>query len=266
MNDCSASDTRCGDLSEYKLKKDFKLVDVSTRVNPYTLMEMTPFSQPQSMFNGSHRPGRKLTVEACADILFDEFRHLAQAFAFFGPYRQLIKELIAHMQGNSGFPFESLTLNSALKQHIVNDLSENSTLIKIKHVLQKNIDWNDRCYPKAMENEIRLNILNGRLPRFDRLQDSFNGMGISVHDTWATHITIKHLKIDNDCFHARVYYGIQDHFGLDCNDVTHFTFSQFRLFRIWFVLQRYTQFGFKPFMTDMSAFVDISGVRNDSKK
>ncbi|MEE4411019.1 DUF3289 family protein, partial [Serratia sp. C2(2)] len=40
----------------------------------------------------------------------------------------------------------------------------------------------------------------------------------------------------------------------------------FRFFRIWFVLQRYNQFGFKPFMTNMEATVEITGRRNESKK
>lgn len=266
MDDYSARDMRCGDLSELELKRDFKLVDVSTRVDPYTLTEMTPFSQPQSMFHGSHRPGRELPVEACAAILFEEFRHLSQAFALFGPYRQLIEELIAHLQGNSGCPFDSAFLNSALKQQIVNDRSKNSTLNRIEEALKTHIDWHKKCYPKKLEGKIREAILDGRLPRFDRLQDSFNGMGISVHDTWATQITIKQLKVDNSCYHARVHYRVQDHFGLDCNDITHFTFSQFRLFRIWFVLQRYNKFSYKPFMTNMNAFIDITGVRDDHKK
>ena len=38
-------------------------------------------------------------------------------------------------------------------------------------------------------------ISEGKLPKFDRFQDNFNGMGITVHDTWATHITIQSLRI-----------------------------------------------------------------------
>jgi len=32
-------------------------------------------------------------------------------------------------------------------------------------------------------------------------------------------------------------------------------------FRIWFVLQRYKQFGFKPFMNNMEAIIEITGDR-----
>ncbi|WP_016678595.1 DUF3289 family protein, partial [Yersinia pestis] len=44
------------------------------------------------------------------------------------------------------------------------------------------------------------------------------------------------------------------------------TFNGFNLFRIGFVLQRFNQFSFKPFMTNMEATVEIAGSRNESKK
>ena len=104
-------------------------------------------------------------------------------------------------------------------------------------------------------------ISEGKLPKFDRFQDNFNGMGITVHDTWATHITIQSLRIDNDRYRAVVHYKFQDHFGLDVNHISTFKFNQFRFFRIWFVLQRYNQFGFRPFMTNMEAIIEIIGTR-----
>lgn len=84
-------------------------------------------------------------------------------------------------------------------------------------------------------------------------------MGISVHDTWATHITLKSLQINNSHYRAIIHYNVQDHFGLDSDDILKTQFKQFQLFRLWFVLQRYTEFGFKPFMTNMEASIEISG-------
>lgn len=60
-------------------------------------------------------------------------------------------------------------------------------------------------------------------------------MGISVHDTWATHITLKSLLIEKNRYYARVHYQLQDHFG------------------------------FKPFMTNMSADIEITGGPNADK-
>ena len=89
-------------------------------------------------------------------------------------------------------------------------------------------------------------------------------MGITVHDTGATHITIKSMNTDNNRFRAVVHYKIQDHFGLDDEDILNTKYSQFHLFRIWFVLQRYIKFGFKPFMTNMEATIEITGSRNEN--
>ena len=261
MDDYGANDMRCGDLTEVQLTSHYGLVDVSTRVNPYTLTKITPFNQPQSMFYGSRGEGEKITRQQCVAMLFDEFRDLSRLFSIYGPYKPLIEKMITHMQYGNGKPFRNMLLDSALKAHILNDKTENSTLSKIKNTLIENIDWVNKYYPEKETDELRKAILSGKLPKFDRFQDNFNGMGITVHDTWATHITLKSLHIDNDRYRAVVNYKVQDHFGLDSDDILKIKFRQFHFFRIWFVLQRYNQFGFKPFMTDMDAIVEIIGDR-----
>lgn len=265
MDDYSAKDMRCGDLSESQLKTHFHLLDVSTRANPYTLTRITPFNQPQSMFYGSRREGEKITRQQCTNILFDEFRDLSRLFSIYGPYQHLIEKLITHMQYGNGKPFTSMHLDSALKAEILNDRTENSTLSKIKNALIENIDWTSNAYPTDNKGKLRGAILDGKLPKFDRFQDNINGMGITVHDTWATHIILKSLHISNDSYRAVVHYKVQDHFGLDVEDIAKLKFNVFRFFRIWFVLQRCNTFAFKPFMTNMEATVEITGNRNDSK-
>ncbi|MBS1203189.1 MAG: Protein of uncharacterized function [Proteobacteria bacterium] len=261
MDDYHASDMRCGDLSESQLKEHFHLVDVSTRANPYTLTKITPFSQPQSMFHGSRGEGEKITRQQCAAILFEEFRDLSRTFAIYSPYQPLIKQMITHMQKASGTSFRHMLLDRALKDHILMDSTKNSTRSRLEEVIGKNIDWDRKCFPAKDKEKLKEIIPGGKLPKFDRVQDNFNGMGITVHDTWATHITIKSLQIDNDRFRAVVHYKVQDHFGLDSDDISKFKFNQFRFFRIWFVLQRYSQFGFKPFMTNMETTIEITGTR-----
>lgn len=265
MDDYGAKDMRYGDLTETQLKTYYHLVDVSTRANPYTLTKITPFSQPQSMFHGSRGTGEKITRQKCASILFDEFRHLSRPFATYGPYRHLIERMITHMQYGNGTPFRDMSLDRALSEQIMNDRSsENSTRLLLQKAFKGNIDWTTKSYPENKKEKLREAVLDGRLPKFDRLQDKFNGMGITVHDTWATQITIKSLHLGNDYYRAVAHYKIQDHFGLDDDDILKFKFNQFHFFRIWFVLQRYNHFGFKPFMTNMEATIEIFGERNEN--
>ncbi|KAF0857884.1 hypothetical protein Y888_19765 [Mixta calida B021323] len=260
MDDYSAEDMRYGDLTESQLKNDYHLLDVSTRVDPYTLTEITPFRQPHSMFYGARGEGRKIMQQECASILFDEMRHLSQSFAIYGPYKHLIEEMITHMQRGEGEPFRRLSLDSALRMQIIDDhFEENSTRMLLRTALGRNIDWKNRIYPTKLKEELRKAVLKGKLPKFDRFQDNINGMGITVHDTWATHITIQSLHIENNRYRAKIHYKVQDHFGLDAHDIFKGKFNLFRFFRIWFVLQRYHRFGFKPFITHMEATVDISG-------
>ncbi|ATF93755.1 DUF3289 domain-containing protein [Cedecea neteri] len=62
-----------------------------------------------------------------------------------------------------------------------------------------------------------------------------------------------------------VRYTVQDHFGLDNNDISKVKFKFFRFFGIWFILQRYSRFKFKPFMTNIEAKINITGERNDGE-
>jgi len=266
MDDYGADDMHCGDLTEAQLKTQFNLFDVSNRANPYTLTKIAPFNQSQSTFYDSREEGQKITRQQCANILFDELRHLSQIFAVYSPYQHIIGEMLTHMQNCKGSDFFSLKLNAALKEQITNDRTENSTRLLLKEALNKNIDWRKKYFPIKNRDELRKAILFGKLPKFDRVQDNLNGMGITVHDTWATHITIKSLQIDEDSYRAVVHYKVQDHFGLDNGDISKFKFNSFRFFRIWFLLQRYDQFGFNPFMTNIETTMEIIGGVNDGQK
>ncbi|MBT0723947.1 DUF3289 family protein [Rosenbergiella sp. S61] len=266
MDDYGAKDMRCGDLTEAQLTSQYRLNYLSDRVDPYTLTRHSSMDCPQSMFCCNLRSqGEKITRQQCAAIMFDEFRQLSRLFSVYGPYRHLIEKMITHMQNGNGTPFRDVSLDRALKEQILNDKTKNSTLLRIRDTLKKYIIWEDKNYPTKDKDELRKTILEGKLPKFDRFQDNFNGMGITVHDTWATHITIRSLQIENDRYRAVVHYKVQDHFGLDSDDILKKKFSQFHFFRIWFVLQRYNQFGFKPFMTNMEATVEITGGRDESK-
>ncbi|WP_191939447.1 YPO3983 family protein [Pantoea agglomerans] len=263
MDDYSASDMQCADLTEAALKSHYGLGYISDRVDPYTLTRRSSMDRPQSMFCCNLRgQGEKITRQQCAAMLLDEFRLLFRQFSLYGPYSHLIEKMITHMQNGNGKPFRDMALDGALKEQILSDKSqENSTHVLLQKAVEDNIDWKNNIYLSIEKAKLYEAISGGKLPKFNKLQDNFNGMGIIVHDTWATHITLNSLHIENDRFRAVVHYKVQDHFGLDSDDILKTKFSQFHFFRIWFVIQRYNQFGFKPFMTNMEATIQITGTR-----
>ncbi|AYN29014.1 DUF3289 family protein [Buttiauxella sp. 3AFRM03] len=271
MDDYQAKDMHHGDLDILALRNTFRLNvdDVPMKVNPMTLKLKEPedpfaFASPYVHPDFQPKPMPTVSREQAAALMFDEFRELAKLFSFQGPYKNIITEMIDHMQENSGTPYSSLLLDSALKEQILNDQSEKSTLLKIKDILGKKIDTEYGFYPLNDKSELFNGIAEQTiLPKFNRLIDRTNGLVISVHDTWATHITLESLEVTGNSYWAKVHYRIQDHFGLDDTDVQNELFWKFRIFRLWFVLQRWDQYGYKPFITEMNATVDISGILDE---
>lgn len=273
MDDYGAKDMHYGDLSEKSLKERFGLTDVSAKVNPYTLTLVPP--APASSYGGFY-PGSLtestpvlVSREESARLMFDEFRELAKLFSFHGPYKNIITEMITHMQENSGTPYSSPLLDRALKEQILNDRSDQSSLLKIKRVLKTAINYEYGFVPLDEKDDLfdekgNLKEVNGTvLPKFDSLVDRTNGLVITVHDTWSTHITLESLEVEGDSFRAKLHYHIQDHFGLDDDDVLNPLYREFRIFRLWFALQRWDEYGYKPFITEMNATVEVSGRRGE---
>ncbi|AIR03070.2 hypothetical protein LG71_05415 [Pluralibacter gergoviae] len=266
MDDYEAGDMRCGDLDELTLRNQLNIdVDtVSARVNARTLRllnQPNPYtmSSPYTIASIPEQIPAVSRAEAAA-LMFDEFRDLARLFSFHGPYKDIITEMITHMQENSGTPYSSPLLDQALKEQILNDSSEESSLLRIKKVISRYVNAEYSFYPLEDKDKFKDEIGNySVLPKFDRKIDNTNGLVITVHDTWATHITLVSLQVSGNNYRAMVHYHIQDHFGLDDDDVLNPVYREFRIFRLWLALQRWDQYGYKPFVTEMNATVDIIG-------
>lgn len=261
FNDKSAPDMKYGDLTAEQLKQQFNLHHVSDRVDPYELTKFTAFSNPQSRFAGVYGTarGEALSVGQCAAILFDELRNTSWPFSMYGDYREIINRMFSHMQHEKGADFQDLKLNAALRERIIKDNSNNSTLLAVRKIINDNVDYINKGFPQVLTGQFAYTLSSLVLPKFNDLTDRFNGLGITVHDIHATQITLTQLQVAEKRWSATIKYQCQDHFGLDETDIKNPNFNQFLFFRIWFVLQHYKRFGFKPFMTNMEATFTLSG-------
>lgn len=259
MDDYQAPDMRYGDLNAHRLMTYYGLTDVSTLVDPYTLQQLPGNSVHIPLYQPL--PKRvMLSREECIRRMFNEMRSLSHMpFSLYGPYRYVINEMIDHLQNGHGQVFRSPLLNQALREQITQDSSENNTLIRIKSVLDVIIDKQKKTVPTSLKPLTKERLSSGRLPKFNRLEDRTNGLGITVHDTWATHITITSFVFGTTSWKALVHYRIQDHFGLDDDDILNWEFRQWRFFRLWFVLQRYSAMAHRPFITEMETTMEIAG-------
>ena len=185
----------------------------------------------------------KVTRAETVALLFDEFRKVAKMFSFHGEYQHVMTEMITHMQENSGTPFKSPYLDKALKEQILGDQSDKSSLLKINDVLRKKINYENGNSPSKFTSNFKFELNKSTiLPKFNLWKDMLNGLIITVHDTWSTHITLEWLEVSNDTYQARIHYRVQDHFGLDDADILNPLYRQARVFRLWFVLQHWNEY------------------------
>lgn len=253
FSDYATENMKCGDLTERQIRKDYGLDDVSDVVNPWTGEEI-------SMFSVFSKP-RIRNKREVAQLLFNEFLQLSLPVYYFGK-RQLCIDLVKHFYNGRGNCFSSPFLDSAYKERILSDISEkDSSLMAIKKTINDGINFNYRTFSQSPDNNFTQNIHRTLLPKFGRYKDYFNDLGMSVHDVYATNIELIRLEISSDKFMATVKCTGQDHFGLDRNDIMNKKFHYIRAFRIWFILQHWQNFGFKPCFTNMSATISFEGER-----
>ena len=265
FNDYGTDDMRYGDITAARLKKEFRLTNISNVVDPWTMTRLTAFANPQSRFFGAYGGNRRSTTlsrQQCASLLFEEMQVTSLPFACVGPWKYLINQMLQHFQHGNGMPFSDMQLNAAYKEQIINDNTQNSTLIAIREEISTRIDYKNGVLPLDSIPFISKQIKDRILPKFDSIiLDKINGLGITIHDVYATRIDLLSLEISKKGWRAQVKYTAQDHFGLDVDDIQKVKFKQFQFFRIWFILQRFDQFGFRPFLTNMEATIAIEGKR-----
>jgi uncharacterized protein (TIGR03034 family) len=262
FNDYGTDDMRYGDIDEKRLKHEFGLTHISSQVDPYTLTRLTTFHNPQSRFHGAYggKRGAAVSVQECARLLFEEMQVTSLPYACVGPYKHLINKMLRHFQQSTGGPFRDMQLDMAYREKILKDNSEKSTTLAIQQVINNNIDFERKGFPQSKVASITNEIGFKVLPKFDSsIMDKINGMGITVHDVHATKIELLRLDIIGKTWRAQVRYQGQDHFGLDIEDIRKKKFHQFQFFRIWFILQRFNRFGFRPFLTNLEATIELEG-------
>ncbi|WP_380177976.1 DUF3289 family protein [Kalamiella sp. sgz302252] len=249
FNDYSADDMQCGDMSAEVLKQRYGLIAVSNRVDPYSFKKLS-FPSYSAM--------PTLNRTQAAAILFEQLHFEAGRFALGGPYAQTIQRMLTHFQYGDGEAFQDPLINQAYQRMIECDNAESSAKMLILDILKRFNNWDSGL----SKNNFSSNFIKAHLPRFNRLVDCINGLGLSIHGINSTRIRLESLKFSGNKFTAVLHYQAQDHFGLDTTDIQDSRFKYLLFFRVWFVLQRYKLLAYKPFFTNMEARVTVTGVNN----
>ncbi|WP_110876555.1 DUF3289 family protein [Franconibacter helveticus] len=260
FNDKTTDDMQYGDLDDDDFIR-MGITDISARVNPFKLIRYDNPSLSQSLDTGFGSPipsGTSITKDECKQILFDEMKELSTMFAQENSkYR--IHELIEHFHYGDGAPWRSVQPDLAYKE-IIEWKDPKSTRGKIVKAIDEFFIYKQKIkFDLFVAKEVRDSVYDSRLPKFNRFEDNYNGLGISVHDIYAQNIKLIRLQRNALSWEGLLYFSGQDHFGLDKTDVTNGVYKNFRFFRIWFFLQRHKHYAFKPFFTNFNAYVNIKG-------
>lgn len=151
-------------------------------------------------------------------------------------------------------------LNQAYRERILKQSSQESPCNIIKKIINKYFIYDKKNIGGYdFITEVKRELHRSSLTKFNGFFDRVNGLGISVHDIYAQRISLHRIDIFENSWAAKITFEAEDHFGLDKKDITNYFYRRFRFFRIWFVLQRYYQFGYKPFLHRFSTIITIKG-------
>eukprot|EP00914_Ancora_sagittata_P021783 GHVO01043288.1.p2 GENE.GHVO01043288.1~~GHVO01043288.1.p2 ORF type:complete len:312 (-),score=8.76 GHVO01043288.1:2756-3574(-) len=171
----------------------------------------------------------------------------------------VFSEMVNKFERNEGGYYSNSLLTNALKDH--------ESTAKFHDALKKCLEENIKN-GKLPNNIVdisshylgRNGTIPSSLPKFDsslKGVDLYNGTVLTVHDIWSMRVYVEQLEYKGNQVRGTFKYEIQDHFGLDSNDINHDLsdglrkqYEQIEGFRSWYLLQHF--YGFEPFITEMN--------------
>ncbi|HIF9321668.1 DUF3289 family protein [Photobacterium damselae] len=189
---------------------------------------------------------------------FKRMRSLGNYFSnpkFNTPTSAIYSKMVDKFERSEGGVYMHPALDEAMKSH--------ETTTKFHIALLKCLGENIKngSLPKNILSVTSEYMVNNRLalPHFLILSpDFFNGTVLTVHGIWAMRIFVDKLEYKASKIRGRFRYEIQDHFGLNTDDINHNEnddfYKQFEWlagFRSWYLLQHYKGYGYQPFITEI---------------
>lgn len=249
MDDFDARDMTYGDetkeqIESYGFMKPFKQSEYYSHREGYTRYSEDEFSLP----NSDHFK----RMRSLGNVFSSQL--IGQVMGF--KTSDIFTEMVDKFERNEGDYYSNPTLTNALKYHETTAKFHDALI----NCLGENI--NNGTLPsdiKSVTSQYMQSSKGETLPKFDKFSmDLFAGMVITVHDIWSMCVYIEKLEYKGSQVRGAFKYEVQDHFGLDTNDINHdFSdglfkqFEQLDGFRSWYLLQHFEGYGFKPFITKM---------------
>jgi len=167
-------------------------------VDPWTGKEI-------SIFN-SLRDTRQKSRAEMAELLFNEFLRVSMPAYYLGQH-QIFNNLVKHLYHGNGKSYSSPFLDRAYESLILNGKSSSSSPVSIiQAILDKFANDSKNGLSDDAKNALTVGVSKSRLPRFNRWAYSFNGLGMSIHDIYATNIQLTQLDITDSGYVAKITF------------------------------------------------------------
>jgi uncharacterized protein (TIGR03034 family) len=231
-------------IEKYGFMKPFKQSEYYSHREGYTRYSDDEFSLPASEHFKRMRS------------LANDVASSGRGFSTEGDTKSIFFEMVDKFQRNEGGYYSNPLLTNALKEH--------ETTVKFHEALKQ-------CLEDSLNNgELPDDIVDissrylgkdgkipSSLPKFNFYltpESLVNGTVLTVHDIWSMRVYVEQLEYNGNQVRGTFKYEIQDHFGLDINDINHnlSNMKPYELlegFRSWYLLQHFEEYGFEPFIT-----------------
>ncbi|MEN4930061.1 DUF3289 family protein [Erwinia billingiae] len=233
------------------------LFETKNKMNDFTADDMQhgDMTMAQILRQGSVKFMTAFYFDKNPEDHFNEMDNMAFVTAW-GEYSSLIKAMIVRFRSKEGGVFRSELLDKAFIKHkTTKDCVADIGRYIDEFLVKNNGEGLSITELRSIKDSISESV---RLPKFNNY-DFTNGLGITIHDTYATMIYLDYVDISNGRYYLQLTFKIQDHFGLDLGDVNGKWFEYSPWFCSWFILQRYEEYGYKPFINESKFSVLIEG-------
>lgn len=170
--------------------------------------------------------------------------------AIFGEIEDVALDIIDHFRYGDGTDYSNEILTEKVKEHPSTQAFADQMLASLKEGLAM-YNGDLTSIDKSLFDSKVLSL--GDRPVFNRKPDDiFNGLTLTIDDTWANTVEVNDYYFDGENYSGTMKITIIDEFGLGLDDINDKKiFGNFEEFRAWFMLQHYEGFNgaYKPFNT-----------------
>ncbi|SHO58052.1 type VI secretion system tube protein TssD [Vibrio quintilis] len=258
MDDFNAPDMVHGDESKetiegYGFMKPFKQSQYTSHREGYTMYGEDQFSLPAAEHFKRMR--------SLANMFSPQWMNIDQRIG--SQTSGIFSEMVDKFEQNEGGEYSNASLDNALKNHeTTTDFHQALMNCLGEHVKNGTLDSDivqiSSQYMQSSKG-VSLPHFNDKNPK-----DLLNGTVLTVHGIWSMQVYATKLEYKGKEIRGELQYKIQDHFGLDTEDINHpdlvdedsnlihsvpKKFEMLEGFRSWYLLQHYKPYDYQPFIT-----------------